>query len=216
MTVHTLTCLTFLTGLVLLPSFITPEEQRRLVRWSLQDHARYPNETNLDTHYIIPEEGLWKLYQRSKLTDTPIDDIQPRALSSSSSSVQADLPGPRQLISNEPADKSNYLSLTTESKSPAQPSTTVKPASVASLIPKLRWANVGWFYHWGTKHYDFTRGKIEVSEVYKDVCKRAVRAVPWGEVFDRGRQENEWGDDDWSLWNESYGENRLADVLLLC
>ena len=152
-------------GLVLLPAFLAPAEQRNLIRWSLKDHARFPNETNLDTHYVIPEEGLWNIYQHSQQHRTEVEDIQPRASSSAQSSAATDTPGPRQLISNEPAGTSNYLALANEPKLPAAPSTTVKSASAASLIPKLRWANIGWFYHWGTKHYDFTRGKIEVSEV---------------------------------------------------
>lgn len=193
------------TGLVLLPSCLSSKEQRRLIRWSLRDHARDPNETNLDTHYLIPKEGLWNVYQRSLRDTEPSEEIQPRASSSTSTATPADPPGPRQLISNEPADTSNFITLTTEHKLPAVPSSTVKAASAASLIPKLRWANIGWFYHWGTKHYDLTRGKIEVSDIYRDVCKRAVSSVPWSEVFGEGQMKDDWGEDDWTTWSESYG-----------
>ncbi|TCD65619.1 hypothetical protein EIP91_002424 [Steccherinum ochraceum] len=192
-------------GLVLLPSFLSSDEQRGLIRWSLRDHARHPNETNLDIHYIVPEEGPWNLSRRSTQEGSdPVEDIQPRASTCTASPAQAEPSGPRQLIANEPADKSNYLNLASEPKLPAAPSTTLKSASPEALLPKLRWANIGWFYHWGTKHYDFSRGKIPVSDVYKDVCKRAVSSVPWSEVFGDDWREDEWGEDDWTTWNDSY------------
>ncbi|KAH8108177.1 hypothetical protein BXZ70DRAFT_1015809, partial [Cristinia sonorae] len=191
-------------GLVLLPSFLLSAEQRRLIRWSIRDHACHPNETNLDTHYIIPEEGLWTIHERSVQEGKPSKYIQPRASTSAPPSTPSTPPGPRQLISNQPADKSNFLTLSAELKLPATPSTTVKPASVESLIPQLRWANIGWFYHWGTKQYDFLRGKIEVSDVYKQVCKKAVSLVPWERVFGEDWREDDWGEDDWTTWNQSY------------
>lgn len=45
------------------------------MRWSLSEHARYPNITNLDAHYVIPKEGIWQLYCRtsSSQLDVPKD-----------------------------------------------------------------------------------------------------------------------------------------------
>ena len=74
-------------------------------------------------------------------------------------------------------------------------------------MPKLRWANIGWFYHWGTKQYDFTKGKQPVSDAYRIVCKDAVESVHWDEVFRREDVEG-WGEEgpDWHTWRDSYGE----------
>ena len=195
-----------LSGLVLLPSFVSHGEQRGLVQWSLKDHARHPNETNLDTHYILPSDGLWNSYVRSCRDGAPEDEIQPRASLLDTASHTDQSSGPRQLISNEPASKENILPLTSAPKLPAPPSLSVKPTSVSALIPKLRWANIGWYYHWGTKQYDFTRGKIEVSPVVSNICKRAVNAVPWGEVYDSADGTEGWNQDEhWSSWKNSYG-----------
>lgn len=193
-----------ISGLVILPSFVCPEEQRALVRWSLKDHARHPNETNLDTHYILPDEGLWTAYGRTRNDAAEIRQVQPRA---STSTTTIPVPGPRQLISNEPASKENYTELASASAVPAPPSPNARPSPPDALIPKLRWANIGWYYHWGNKQYDFTRGKIPVSEIYSGVCKDAVKAVPWERVFESHVQNPEdWGDEPkWDSWAESYG-----------
>ena len=196
-------------GLVLLPNFVSTDEQRDLVRISLRDHARHPNETNLDTHYILPERGLWHTFLEGKRHGLEAQSVYPRALIPSDPSTHMPIEaGPRQLISNEAASKENLSKLTDTPMLPYAPSPNAKLMSPASLIPKLRWANIGWYYHWGTKQYDFSRGKIPVNPAYRGICTRAVQSVPWDEVFanDPATAE-EWGDEpDWRTWHDSYGE----------
>jgi len=196
-------------GLVLLPSYLSHRDQRKLVRWALDDHARSPNETNLDTHYIIPEDGIWKKHLRSqKHSENRNADIQPRISTvlpnATSHSSQSDF-GPRQLISNEAASPNNYVQLVSAPKPPSSPSLTVKPASATELVPKLRWANIGWYYHWGIKQYDFSRGKITVNETIKTICQEVVSNIRWDEVFDGTGREGSWGEDlDWTSWDKTY------------
>jgi len=80
--------------------------------------------------------------------------------------------------------------------------------AVSALIPKLRWANIGWFYHWGTKQYDFSKGKQVIGKNMRDVCKEVVESVPWEEVFD-GNDWDSWGNGNaglgWKTWSDSYG-----------
>lgn len=195
-------------GLVLLPSFVSHEEQQALTRWSLSDHARHPNETNLDTHYILPKDGLWNSYVKSTSQDGSSEEVvQPRASLLDNASLSEQKSGPRQLITNEPASKDNIVPLATTPKLPPPPSLSVKPSPVSALIPKLRWANIGWYYHWGTKQYDFTRGKIGVNPVVSEICKRAVNAVPWSEVYGSADDDDGWDQDEhWSCWTDSYGK----------
>lgn len=187
-----------------------PSEQRTLVEISLRDHAQHPNETNLDTHYVLPAEGLWNAYVAARANDGHGECIPPRAPSASSESSQyiAADPGPRKLISNEPASKENYASLASAPTLPYAPSPNAKPMYPAALVPKLRWANIGWYYHWGSKQYDFTRGKIAVNPAYRNICKQAVQSVPWSQVFhDSEDTLKDWGDEpDWTTWHDSYGE----------
>ena len=194
-------------GFVYLPNLLSHKQQRDLVRWSLRDHARRPNETNLDTHYVLPEEGLWNAHLRSTDPSFDVPDVQPKAstpgidLSAYTSSTT----GPRQLISNEAASKDNVggLALGAAAQPPMAPSPTAVATSPSKLLPKLRWANVGWFYHWGTKQYDFTRGKIDVAPEIKSLCQSIIRAVDWRRVF--GDLHLEDDAEDWKVWSETYG-----------
>ena len=197
-----------ITGLVILPSYLSHSQQRDLVHWSLSEHSKWPNETNLDTHYDIPQDGIWTMHTQStgSVRDRDLAPrILPKVLSNSPppTSVVSEPVGPRQLIQNIPASPENYDQLLNEPKPSAAPSTTVSPASATELLPKLRWANIGWFYHWGTKQYDFSRGKVAVGEIVRRVCRGVVEAVVWEDVF-RGGLWGE-GEEEWRTWSTTYG-----------
>lgn len=183
---------------------MTPQDQRRLVRWSLLDHARRPNETNLDAHYVLPPEGIWNAHLRSRTADTDPLFVRTKASLDSESLPRTSSSGPRQLISNDPASVDNLSSLQSLPKPPPEPSTTVADCLASDLVPKLRWANIGWSYHWGSKQYDFSKGKGEIDPFLRHLCKRAVGAVPWEKVFE-GDDLDGWGDDDWRTWKDTYG-----------
>jgi alkylated DNA repair protein alkB family protein 1 len=182
-----------------------------LVRWSLRDQARQPNETNLDTHYILPQEGLWNAYlhSRSHIQEEPI--FQPRKCTPSPRLVSQESSGPRKLINNTPATVENIALLSESPKPLPSPSPTVEPSTSSLLLQKLRWANIGWHYHWGSKQYDFLKGKGTVHAELRDLCQRAVAIVNWEEVFGLD-DEAQWGDSGpaWRSWNETYGEFLLS------
>lgn len=131
--------------------------------------------------------------------------ITPRA--STSTSHSSDSSGPRKLISNEAVTKDNYLSLVTMPKEAPTPSPSAQPSSASGLVSKLRWANIGWYYHWGIKQYDFARGKEEIAIRLRNICREVVRSVPWHDVFGVGCEHLDWGEDgpDWETWDEAYG-----------
>ncbi|KAJ7740700.1 hypothetical protein DFH07DRAFT_926444 [Mycena maculata] len=190
-------------GLVLLPGFLAPGKQRELVRWSLVDHARQPNETNLDVHYVLPEDGLWNVCERARRDPSQDICVQPRASTSASHTEEAS--GPRQLVNNTPATPDNFLTLSATPKPPSTPSATVQPLAASALIHKLRWANIGWYYHWGTKQYDFTKGKGRIDDVLGDVCRNAVNSVDWQQVYGPS-DTSDWGErgPEWKTWREDY------------
>lgn len=189
---------------MILPSFVSEDTQRSLIRWSLHEHARYPNETNLDTHYLIPPSGLWSTYLHS-----PETIIEPRAppLATSPLSYAS---GPRHLISNTPASPANFSLLKGTPKPLPSPSPHAEPLNAAELLPRLRWANIGWSYHWSTKQYDFTREVQPVGEPFRNVCIEVVRNILWYDVFGHPDAEllDGWGDDgpEWEAWEETYGK----------
>lgn len=195
-----------LSGLVILPSFISPEKQRQLAKWSLIKHARHPNETNLDTHYELPVDGLWKSWLLAREDSSKDILVYPKALYSQDTELPK--PGPRQLVDNTPASLDNFQTLSLTPKPPQAPSPTIRATLASSLLYKLRWANIGWYYHWGTKQYDFSKGKGMIDAELRDVCISAVAAVDWDQVF--AGTEAEWGEagSEWKSWDKTYGKYR--------
>jgi hypothetical protein len=111
--------------------------------------------------------------------------------------------GPRPLIDNVPVEPSNF---DTQAKPPLPPSSHLPPILASKLLLKLRWANIGYFYHWGTKTYDFTKPKVEYPRELRKICKDVVASIDWHQVWD-GADEEEWGEEgpDWEKWPETYG-----------
>lgn len=200
-------------GLVLLPGYLPPETQNELIHWSLHEHARWPNETNLDTHYQMPTEGLWQAHLNALRRS--IDEAEPLILPRDPIPGSVSEPaGPRKLISNEPASPLSISDLAAKPKPPPAPSESSGPATATDLLPKLRWANIGWFYHWGTKHYDFSRGKVEIKEPVRSLCKEIVRSINWNDVFALGvstDSEGDWGEGGptWNDWRTDYGRDKI-------
>jgi hypothetical protein len=195
-----------------LPGFLSHEDQRSLARWALADHARPPNETNLDTHYILPTTGIW-LTSIDPLSSSQI--IHPRASSAEKQLSRPTQSTRRTLIENTPASPSSFATLAATPKPPASASASLAPVPAHELVRKLRWANVGWFYHWGEKQYDFSRPKVPVHDRVAVICKQAIRGVDWAKVFDGG--EGAWpeGEVGWSTWADDYGR-LVAMIPLTC
>lgn len=82
----------------------------------------------------------------------------------------------------------------------------------------MRWANLGRSYHWGTKSYDFSKKLAPFPEDIRDVCKRAVKAIIWKDIWGDGCgiSDEEWGDEgvNWTSWKEDYGKAHLVMFIL--
>ncbi|KAK2466967.1 hypothetical protein APHAL10511_001225 [Amanita phalloides] len=185
-------------GLVVLPSFIGADLQRELIRWALCKQVR-DNETNLHVHYHLPEQGLWNAHLESRLCSKETI-MQPKRCTSDDQPKS----GPRQLVDNTAAAPETFDRIIATPKPPQSPSTTLGPASASALLYKLRWANIGWSYHWGIKQYDFTKPRAHVDSIIKDLCRDVVEFVDWDQVFHGS--ESKWGiaGPEWKIWNETY------------
>ncbi|CAG8499270.1 3770_t:CDS:2 [Diversispora eburnea] len=51
-------------GFIFIRNPFTPEAQKYVIKRCLKDFAKYPNKSNLDTHYALPKEGIWKLHEK--------------------------------------------------------------------------------------------------------------------------------------------------------
>ncbi|EJD05912.1 uncharacterized protein FOMMEDRAFT_145266 [Fomitiporia mediterranea MF3/22] len=185
-------CVPQIPGLVILPGYLCHETQRQLVRWSLTEHARHPNETNLDAHYDIPKEGLWDVHVRSDKRVIPL-----RRNDST-------------IFANSPAKDQQQRESLSQTNLPPKLSPRSGLATTSELITKLRWANIGWFYNWGSKKYEFNRGKIEVGEPVRSICKEVVRSIDWTNVFvgasSSSEEQSRWSETgpDWESWDMTY------------
>lgn len=166
-----------------LPNYLNEEDQKRMIRQSLRDIPTPPNRNSLDVHYNLPTEGLWHHYAKN----TKSDVAKPRAATESPRETPSYYApsGERPLINNEPSTFET-LKQTARSRNPEiPPSTTVKPLNGERAMYKLRWTNIGHYYHWGLKQYDFSvrdpqnGGPIAIPEPVAEVCRSAVEAIPW-------------------------------------
>jgi alkylated DNA repair protein alkB family protein 1 len=139
-------------GLVLIPGYLSVEEQLDQMKSSLSEYTCPPNPLSLSTHYILPkpeQDSLFSLYVSEpdtlipSIASTLTEEESPPNTSSTSSSK-------RELIENEPAASEGYdkiLNIVSEWKGD-EPSLKLKSKTVKKLVEnELRWANLGWVYN---------------------------------------------------------------------
>ncbi|KAF9290479.1 hypothetical protein BGZ68_006976 [Mortierella alpina] len=61
-------------GLIYIPKAFTPAAQRTLIKACLKDYSQHPNKSNLDTHYIVPDSGIWRLHENVFTGKQSLDD----------------------------------------------------------------------------------------------------------------------------------------------
>ncbi|EGF76915.1 hypothetical protein BATDEDRAFT_92196 [Batrachochytrium dendrobatidis JAM81] len=130
--------LTDIPGLFILKRAIPPSLQRQLVQECLEKHCKVPNLSNLDAHYLIPNIGIWKVYQQSKRLN------------------HAELIHPRS-IENTETMESTTADGAMKIDPPTDAMTAPKSMSVDAVIHRLRWVTLGHQYDWTRKQYHFDR-----------------------------------------------------------
>lgn len=204
------------------PRFLNEEEQRCLIVSCVKDNSRHPNETNLDAHYDVPHDGLWKLWKTDRQSCMPRHAnkesppghlINPKVSLSSDPSASTSSPSrKRELVDNAPASVEASPELLSAPKPPAEASSTLRPIPVSRLLLKMRWANIGRSYHWGTKSYDFSKRPAPFPADLRELCQRVVRTVHWEDVWHSAYEDllippEEWGNEgeNWPSWHDEYG-----------
>lgn len=188
--------------MIIIPRAISEENQRQLIRASLEQYILI-NETNLHSHYLIPSSGIWELYRTGNAQLIP-----PRASElGSNTSYEPNMRGPRRLIENRSGDVKESLKASNELKLPSAPSLAAKPKSAAELLPRLRWANLGHSYHWGSKSYDFSKQHPPLPQEVREICRSLVSGVDWDDLWSKRTEEVRAGlnEEDWRDWSDNYG-----------
>ncbi|KAM0788478.1 hypothetical protein ACM66B_001611 [Microbotryomycetes sp. NB124-2] len=188
-------------GLVLLPAILPQAVQRDLTVESLRSSAP-PNVTSLSAHYHLPKRGIWHTWEQGQLDkvverkDTPREVVLKRE-TNTFEPVTGDN---WTRVKDRGKQPETQLDSSRSSPSPSEngEATTRPDATVADLLPKLRWTTIGWTYDWTSKTYDFDSPQVPLPPLILKYCRAAVRAVPWKSIFA--------GDEDgaWRRWNTDY------------
>jgi len=199
-------------GLVLLPAAVSPSVQKDLVRAALADYTRL-NETNLHAHYLIPPCGIWERHIKGD-----VGLIHPKT-TETNPNVRYEIvgKGPRQLVNNEAASLESVFKLESEPKPHPLPSTSGKPISATNLLPRIRWANLGRLYHWGTKSYDFSKSTPLIPLELRSLCKNLVTSIDWADVCRGFKREDaaNFRADEWSSWAKYEPDAGIANFYQL-
>lgn len=119
-------------GFVFFPRVLPESLQRALVVETLS-HAGTPNLTSLDAHYDLPPGGLWSAWRNGRggemVPEKGLASPERRGRVPVAVPPGADEPGPPDV---------------TPAVDGTPPAT---GATVSELLPRLRWANVGWHYN---------------------------------------------------------------------
>ncbi|KAF9359814.1 hypothetical protein BGX26_011372 [Mortierella sp. AD094] len=192
-------------GLIYIPAAFTSAAQRNLIKACLKDYSRHPNKSNLDTHYIVPDSGLWDLHEDvftgKQSPDDPSIFVQRKATaderaggygSDDDDDNDDDNTGDKKLGNQGPRMKPKpskpsirtLVPITDEtptvpdnvSKDDPEPSAQVPILPPAQLVRKMRWITLGYQYHWPSKTYHFDQN-APFPEELSVLSKAVVDAV---------------------------------------
>ncbi|GAA5975863.1 hypothetical protein JCM10908_005307 [Rhodotorula pacifica] len=176
-------------GFVFFPRILPESLQRALVVETLR-HAGKPNLTSLDNHYELPSTGLWTAWCNGR-GEAEVSKKAP--LESSATTA----------YEKDPPQSQGRPMVSQEAEAAA-----VAGATVSELLPKLRWANVGWHYNWTTKLYEFERGQPPLPPLIYRCCRALARRTPWAIFYGSdGIQPESMPAPislDWQRWKDAY------------
>ncbi|CAG8568010.1 10641_t:CDS:2, partial [Acaulospora morrowiae] len=193
-------CIKDLPGFIFIQNPFTPEAQKYIIKRCLKDFAKKPNLCNLDTHYVLPNQGIWELHEKvykgqlnendkeffvplkaasmEEITEQYIDnDESSPILKSNNQRVDSSLNAKSDIVKcldNKEVQTKNSNS--NERKFDPLPSATVPILSPLELIKKLRWVTLGYQYHWPTKTYHFDR-RFDFPKDINDLATAVVKAI---------------------------------------
>ncbi|GJN87211.1 hypothetical protein Rhopal_000156-T1 [Rhodotorula paludigena] len=181
-------------GLVFFPRILPEALQRELVVETLQ-HARRPNLTQLDKLYELPKEGLWAAWLAGKGSQ-----VVPRTEEAAPGSSSCTQPGIEKALEGAASSSAACGAET--------PQDIERNVTIEELLPKLRWANVGWHYNWTTKLYEFERGHVPLPPLILRYCRTLGRVMPWQHVFGASDAPPDQAagspQQDWRKWRDVY------------
>ncbi|KAI8876631.1 hypothetical protein K501DRAFT_261852 [Backusella circina FSU 941] len=174
-------------GLIVIPNAFAPEQQRYLIKQCLLKYPQAPNTSNLHTHYEIPSQGIWPLFEQQrngKLNEADPDFyVQKKKIDSQDASTYSDSEEEEEeeeeevmACSSVTACSDDFSPIIDGPKIDPPPAPGVPLLSPSELIRKLRWVTLGYQYHWPTKTYHLDR-RYPFPEDVSELTRAVVTAV---------------------------------------
>ncbi|KFH71168.1 hypothetical protein MVEG_04014 [Podila verticillata NRRL 6337] len=180
-------------GLIYIPAGFTPAAQRTLVKACLKDYSRHPNKSNLDTHYTVPDSGLWDLHEDVFYDKREADDpavLVPRKATTDVHAGGYGSDDDDEEEENNKKSKKSKISIRTlvpitddtpsvpdnVPKTDPEPSAHVPILPPGQLVRKMRWITLGYQYHWPSKTYHFDQNAPFPPELC-ELSKAVVEAI---------------------------------------
>ncbi|KAJ3298344.1 hypothetical protein HK104_010809 [Borealophlyctis nickersoniae] len=172
-------------GLILIPNPFEAKAQRTVVRRCLREYTGRPNVTNLDTHFILPDGGVWRVYEESKRAEAEGDTMllarnhnesqKPPAADEGYDETPADASTTTQVKIDPPTSPTPYIS---------------QPITAKEGTYRLRWTSLGFQYNWSTKEYHLDR-RPPFPSLIANLSHAVVEAVQGitGYTVDRWKAE---------------------------
>ncbi|KAL7409471.1 hypothetical protein BDY24DRAFT_403192 [Mrakia frigida] len=186
-------------GLVILPSYFSPSSQRTLIRSCLATHTVSPNQTNLDSHFLLPQEGLWSASINNPSVSVPTKASLLDSTTKRDPSKFVEEGTGRVLVDNACGEVLGSIEdMKARVLLEVAPSQKLKNTEAEKLMRDLRWTNIGLFYDWTSKSYDFNR-VIPFPTDLSVIAKAIVHEeIDWKKVYDRVGEAQvgweSWGD----------------------
>ncbi|KAF9961925.1 hypothetical protein BGZ72_001032 [Mortierella alpina] len=125
-------------GLIYIPKAFTPSAQRTLIKACLKDYSQHPNKSNLDTHYIVPDSGIWHLhenvYSGIQTLEDPTVYVQRKAAADANAGGYGSDDDDEDDDDNKDKEKANLKDKSASSPQPRKKSKPTQP-SVRTLVP---------------------------------------------------------------------------------
>lgn len=175
-------------GIIIIPNLLTPSAQRRLIKNCLRRTTKRPNLNNLDTHYDLPQDGLWYHYEQHHTNKDGRPPLEVKTLVDSGLAATQKfekLENSRKLITNDAISSNSSIEVLSAPKDAPPPSASLKSDTAPNLMLKMRWTNLGLMYHWTSKSYHFEEvfekgldAMIKVPSDLAQLSKTLLRAIP--------------------------------------
>jgi alkylated DNA repair protein alkB family protein 1 len=162
-------------GLIVIPNAFAPKQQRYLIKRCLFDYPQAPNTSNLHTHYEVPSQGIWPLFEQQR--HGTLNESDPDFYVQKKSTTQEDATY-SDSEEEEPvtACSDDFTPILDGPKADPPPAPGVPLLAPSELVRKLRWVTLGYQYHWPTKTYHLDRRHPFPDDV-SELTKAVVTAV---------------------------------------